>query len=82
MKLYLYKLAIWILHKLGSEAVMISEQVLKIVPRARELCSEAEQKYPGTSGELKRHQVYARLIKEFPSTNKRDLGLSIELALR
>lgn len=34
------------------------------------------------SGEAKRHQVYAKLIKEFPNESKRDLGLAIELALR
>mgnify|MGYP001558843935 CR=1 FL=1 len=34
------------------------------------------------SGEAKRHQVYARLIKEFPNVLKRDLGLAIEMALQ
>ncbi len=33
------------------------------------------------SGEAKRHQVYARLMKEFPDASKRDLGLAIEVAL-
>lgn len=33
------------------------------------------------SGEAKRHQVYARLIKEFPARSKRDISLSIEAGL-
>jgi hypothetical protein len=36
----------------------------------------------GTSGEYKRHQVYARLLKTHPETPKRDLALAIELAVR
>ncbi len=32
-------------------------------------------------GESKRHQVYAKLIKEFPEVPKRKVGLAIELAL-
>jgi hypothetical protein len=34
------------------------------------------------SGEYKRHEVYARLIKEFPAVPRRDLALAIELAVR
>ena len=34
------------------------------------------------SGEYKRHQVYAKLIKQFPAVPKRDLALAIELAVR
>ena len=34
------------------------------------------------SGESKRHQVYAKLIKEFPEVLKRDLGLSVELGVQ
>ena len=33
-------------------------------------------------GEHKRHQVYAALIKEFPTLPKRDLALAIEMAVR
>jgi len=50
-----------------------------LVERARVLCREQEQ--PGVSGEYKRHQVYARLIKEYPAAAKRTLGLAIELSL-
>ena len=34
------------------------------------------------SGEYKRHQVYALLIKEFPHVPHRDLGLAIEQAVQ
>jgi len=34
------------------------------------------------SGEWKRHQVYARLIKEFPQISRKDLGLAIEIAVQ
>jgi hypothetical protein len=46
------------------------------------LVAEAEQKWPGTSGEHKRHQVYSQLIKAFPGIRRRDLGLAIELAIQ
>lgn len=36
----------------------------------------------GMGGEAKRHQVYARLIKEFPTASRSDLGLVIEYAVR
>ena len=35
----------------------------------------------GRSGEAKRHQVYARLIKDFPETSHRVLARAIEDAL-
>jgi hypothetical protein len=34
------------------------------------------------SGEYKRHAVYARLLKEFPDSRKRDLALAIERVLQ
>ena len=34
------------------------------------------------SGEYKRHHVYAQLLKEFPQTRKRDVGLAIEKSLQ
>lgn len=35
-----------------------------------------------TSGEHKRHVVYARLMKEYPEVPKRDLAYLIELAIQ
>ena len=50
-----------------------------LVQRARVLSTDWER--PDLSGEYKRHQVLARLVKEFPATAKRTLALAIELAL-
>ena len=33
------------------------------------------------SGEYKRHQVYAKLIKEFPTYQHRNIALAIEIAI-
>jgi hypothetical protein len=38
----------------------------------------AQAAYADRSGEAKRHQVYAALIKAFPTAKHRDLGLLIE----
>ena len=50
-----------------------------VFARATELTQAADTTLQG--GEAKRHAVYARLIKDFPMTPKRELGLAIELAL-
>ena len=49
---------------------------------ASRLVAWADARFPETSGEHKRHQVYAVLIKQYPNDRKRDLGLAIELALQ
>ena len=54
----------------------------KEVWRARELAKREESRHGHLGGEYRRHQVYAKLIKEFPHTAKRDLGLSVELAVQ
>ena len=52
-----------------------------VLSRARELTQEWESKLGAGFGEAKRHQVYARLIKEFPEKSKRQLSAIIEAAL-
>lgn len=37
---------------------------------------------PGTSGEYKRAQVYAKLLRAFPRNRKRDLSYAIEKVLQ
>ena len=72
MKTLLTRLGLWIA-RLGywpSEAV---------VARAKVLCAQWEQ--PGLSGEYKRHQVYAQLIKEYPGMDRKKIALAIELAV-
>jgi len=59
------------------------QTVWAIVNRARELVHIADlRSAEGTTGEYKRHNVYSRLLKEFPEVPKRDVGLAIELAVR
>ena len=50
-----------------------------VFDRAGVLARDADTTLSG--GEAKRHQVYAKLIKDFPIVNKRELALAIELAL-
>lgn len=50
-----------------------------LLERAGELVADIND-HEG-SGEYKRHQVYARLMKEFPSFTHRQIALAIELAL-
>lgn len=49
--------------------------------RAKELTEQLEE-VVHTSGEYKRHIVYATLLKEFPDEPKRYIALQIELALQ
>lgn len=51
----------------------------ELLARAKALTDEVET--AEASGEYKRHQVYARLIKEFPSTPRRALSKAIEAVL-
>ncbi len=37
---------------------------------------------PAASGEFKRHTVYARLTKEFPTARRRDVSLLLEAAVQ
>lgn len=52
----------------------------KILALARCLV-QSQAAFPDRSGEAKRHQVYAALIKAFPETEKRQLSRIIEAAL-
>ena len=63
--------------------IQIPDPVLAVLPRVRELVAEQQRMDPHIqAGERKRHQVYARLIKEFPYTRWKDLAFAIELAHR
>lgn len=50
--------------------------------RAEYLVGLLAKKGAHLSGEFKRHQVYADLIKEFPQIPHRDISLAIEMAVR
>ena len=63
--------------------VQIPESITSILHRVKELVDESQRVDPHIqAGERKRHQVYGRLIKEFPFTKWKDLALAIELAIR
>jgi hypothetical protein len=77
MRLQLIRFLKWCLAKLEPQPDHSS-----LYARTKELVRWADSFAAGTSGEYKRHQVYARLMKEFPELPKRSLGLAIELALQ
>jgi hypothetical protein len=55
---------------------------IEVVKRAKELSGLSDTlSAPGTSGEYKRHVVYAQLIKEFPNLTKRQIAMAIEIGL-
>lgn len=84
------RFAIWILKKTGGFEKLISyiinktinepKEVSVYIKRAEEMVKEIN--HIPQSGEFKRHQVYARLIKEFPEIPKKDLGLAIEIGVQ
>lgn len=65
---------------LGMESVPIPAIPPPIHLRARELVRAEDREETGT-GELRRHRVYAKLLKEFPKEPRWHLGLAIELAV-
>lgn len=73
MKQQLIRLLRWLLDWLDPPSGELAAQ-------ARVYIAEAEGLH-GTSGEYKRHVVYARLQKEFPRIPKRRLSLVIEQVL-
>jgi len=82
MKHLLSRLASWVLRCCGCSLLPLLPEVQKVVRRARVLCAEQDERCAlGTSGEYKRHEVYARLLKEFPEVRKRNVALAIEVAL-
>ncbi len=79
MKTLLQRFALWILKVTGYEFPKPQIRANRYVMAAAILCGELSNW--DASGEAKRHQVYAKLIKQFPEARKKDLSLAIELAL-
>lgn len=71
----------WLIYLLADTSLDQRVANTSVDLRARELVTEADT-VADVSGEWKRHQVYAKLLKEFPGNRKRDLGLAIENALQ
>lgn len=61
----------------GGVLPHVSDELLQ---RAIAVSNEIETEARGTNGEYKRHQVYARLRKEFPNSGKPAIALAIEVA--
>lgn len=54
---------------------------LSIYKAASELVGRYEINEPFQSGEWKRHQVYAKLIKQFPEESRNEIALALEIAV-
>lgn len=68
------------LRKSGREILLIPEGFGPVLTVAKALVEEAG-KATDVSGEWRRHQVYAAMIKTLPDTPKRVIGLAIEVAI-
>jgi hypothetical protein len=82
MKKLLIKIALKILTHYKYPVFVIDPEMQIVVNDAAALINATELKHPTQSGEFKRHQVYAALIKQHPSTARRDIGWAIEQAIR
>lgn len=73
----------WLVRNLKRVLKWIEGEVVDIIlDRAKDLVRVQETiSAPGTSGEFKRHLVYAQLQKDFPESPKRDLAMAIERAV-
>ena len=71
------KLLFWGAYKILPQSNIVSDKVASF---AQIFCDRYES-VPDVSGEWKRHQVYAALIKKFPVIKKRILALAIELEI-
>lgn len=67
-------------YKLDKDILIINQDIAGTLPVITEWVLQYEN-VPNVSGEWKRHQVYAKAIKEYPDMKKRDLALSIEICI-
>lgn len=61
-------------------AFLISPEIQALIDGAAKLASVHDA--ADMSGEAKRHQVYARMIKDNPEASRNDIALAIEFAVR
>lgn len=61
--------------------IPIEKEDDKLITACKILIVNWEDKDSALSGEAKRHQVYAKLIKIFPHINRKRLALMIELVI-
>jgi hypothetical protein len=80
MRKYLVQFTLWLVRKLDLQMfhyVAFVEFIEAAFPLVLVENTKVDQ-----SGEYRRHQVYAQMVKKFPWASKRDLALAIELAVR
>jgi len=66
----------------GQRLVTVPSVVFRITPTARILIRREDKTAPhDSSGEFKRHNVYAKLIKLYPDVAYRHLALALERAI-
>jgi len=90
MKPKLIQFLFWLLTKLGAEyyrekpepvrGYPLPKSVTDLIPEAHFYVARLDQ--ARESGEWKKHQAYAAMIKNHPESAKRDISLAIEIAVR
>ena len=87
MRNLIIRICRWLIELAGSpvmplplETMPVPLGTVHVLEATKALIMLAEDTH--RTGEWKRHWVYAKLIKEFPDIEKRDLALAIEVALR
>ena len=63
-------------------ALVLDSSTDHLIAEAFKIVQYCALMYETQSGEFKRHVAYAKMLKKFPTSDKRDLSLAIELALR
>lgn len=93
MKYKLVQFLIWLLHKLNvsqsellplygiTDILTVPSAVRTLTNSAKLACVTEEAKHQNQSGEYKRHQVLAYLLKRYPESPQSDIAFAIELAL-
>ncbi|MBI3938181.1 MAG: hypothetical protein HY323_14480 [Betaproteobacteria bacterium] len=84
MRQWLVRLGLWLARRGGWTVPVCSRLHVPeaaLMEAAAPLVAWAETTFPGTSGEHKRHQVYARLLRAHPDAPRHVVALAIELAL-
>lgn len=69
------------LKQCGYKELIVPQSIEEWVRAATPLVLYWESANPDLSGELRRHRVYARLIKHFPTAKRLYLSIAIDTAL-
>ena len=70
----------WLLRRMGGRLDAVPAEVIALMPDALDLVKRWEPIL--NSGEYKRRQVYARLLKLHPEAHKQHIAWAIERAVR